>query len=81
MKKSHRNQQVLSTIKSNNYEQLAYRNRLSMVKSANDVVLAMFGPLLHSINIPTVDLLDHDTMRFVGYPKHRALCRPKRKRK
>lgn len=81
MKKSHRNQQILSTIKFNNYEQSAYKSRLSMVKSANNAVLTMFGPLLHSINIPTVDLLDYETMQFVGYPKHKALCRTKRKTK
>lgn len=79
MKKSHENKRLLQTIKFNNYEQSSYRSRLSMVKSANDVVLAMFGPLLHSINIPTVDLLDYETMHFVGYPKHKALRRTKRK--
>lgn len=81
MKKSHKNQQVLKTIKFNNYEQSAYRGRLSMVKSANTAVLNMFGPLLHAINMPAIDLLDYETMHFVGYPKHKALCRTKRKTK
>lgn len=81
MSKKHQNKRVLSTIKTNVHEQRSYESRLTMVHSANRAVLDMFGPLLHAISIPTVDLLDYDTMCFIGYPKHRSLRRIKRKNK
>lgn len=81
MNKEYQNKRVLSTIRTNVYEQSAYESRLAMIRSANRVVMDMFGPLLHAINIPTVDLLDYDTMCFIGYPKHRSLRRIKRKNK
>lgn len=81
MSKKHQNKRVLSTIKTNVYEQRSYESRLTTVHSANRAVLDIFGPLLHAISIPTVDLLDYDTMCFIGYPKHRSLRRVKRKNK